>query len=74
MSCRVGMAKWRNLSERILYWQATEGYTKSEILHQGLTYETATRLEREEAQKRGCLSNPGGKRDYALDWCVYHLW
>lgn len=73
MSCRVGMAKMRNVPERIYYWQATEGYTNSELLHQGLTYDDATRLEREEAKKRGCLSNSGGGRDYARDWCVYHL-
>ena len=68
------MAKADNVDERIAYWKRTEGYTHSRILHSGLSYDGATRLEREEAQRRSCRSNPGGQRDSERDWCVYHLW
>ena len=74
MACRVGMAKAANVQERIAYWKAAEGHTSSRILHQNKTYGQATELERQEAQARGCVYHAGGEKDYARDWCVYHVW
>ena len=74
MSCRIGMAKAANVQERINHWKEVEGHTGSQILHRGKTYGQATELEQTEAKARGCKNNPGGPRDSARDWCVYHVW
>ena len=74
MACRVGMAKAVNLQDRIDYWKQEEGHTHSETLHKWKSYDKATALEKSEAKQQGCKNNPGGPRDRAQDWCVYHVW
>lgn len=57
MACRVGMSKYPHL--RMEYWKAEEGHTYDKILHEGKTYDQALRLEKIEAEARGCHSHPG---------------
>ena len=71
MACRVGMAKAANVHGRIQQWMRQEGHSHWEILHEHMTYDAATNLERHEASVRGCTQEAGGPRDYDSDWCVY---
>lgn len=72
MACRVGMST--TPYTRMQYWKEEEGYTDGEILHSNLTYDEATKLEREEAQSRGCKYGEGGERKEGNVWSVYHVW
>lgn len=69
MACRVGMS--RDPEERMAYWAEEEGHTHGTILHENLSYEQATHLEKIEADKRGCVSKSGGPKDSNNDWAVY---
>ena len=72
--CRVGMAKAANVHARISQWMQQEGHTQWRILYTGLTYQGATRKEREAAEYHGCAYGSGGPSDTDYDWCVYQVW
>ena len=68
------MAKKANVQARIDHWKQKEGHTHSRILHEGLTYDQATRKEREEGEAKSCTYKSGGECDSDHDWSVYHVW
>lgn len=68
------MAKAGNVDKRIALWKAKKGYTHSTRICECLSYDDATRLEREKARRTECDYSAGGRRDEDRDWCVYHLW
>lgn len=72
MACRVGSST--NPQERIDHWKRVEGYTRSQILASGLTYEQAQVAERREAAARGCTASGGGARVPGAVWFVYMVW
>lgn len=72
MACRVGMST--DPEERIAYWKRQEGHTHSRILHSRKTYSQALKLEKDEAEARGCRFRGGGERKDGAVYSVYHVW
>lgn len=72
MAYRVGMST--DPHERIRYWMREEGHTNWEILANNLSYNAAQRLEKEEAERRDCRYNPGGRNNGRRNWSVYFVW
>ena len=71
MACRVGMST--TPEGRIAHWKREEGCTAGAVIHRNLTYDEATRLEREEAAARGCRQGEGGARISGPVWSVYYM-
>ena len=71
MACRVGMST--DPEERIAYWKREEKCNFGKVLKRNLTYDEATKLEREEAKAKGCRQSDGGPRVSGRVWSVYYL-
>ena len=70
--CRVGMTT--DLQARRSAWRAQYPNLRNwQILASGLTYDEALRVERLEAERRGCESSGGGPRNNQSNWSVYYF-
>ena len=73
MRCRVGMASGQvNLQKRLDLWRS-KGYPYSRILHSGLTYSEAHRMEEAEARRLHCVWRRGGDRVPGQNYYVYQV-
>lgn len=60
--------------ERIEHWKRREGHIGGRVLHSNVSYYEAQRLEKKEAEDRGCKYAPGGEYKAGDVWSVYHVW
>ena len=72
MACRVGMST--DPEGRITFWKNKEGHRHHEILARGLTFSTALKREKKEAEKYGCRYHAGGEDNNRSNWSVYRVW
>ena len=72
MACRVGMST--NPEQRFKFWKWKEGHTHSELLSRKIKYEKAIERVKQEAEKHGCVTRPGGAYKEGRVWTVYRVW
>ena len=71
ISTRVGVAKQREVGERIEFWKQRDGKVHGKILAGGMTYEEALQRAMKEGIRRKGIVNKGGIPDHSREWVVY---